>query len=81
MAQELRREGRGQEDLTWRHVCLATEVVVFEAHLPGMVLTHWVTWDRVSAVSGPVSPAACKERILPSITPSMSRGQSDAKRR
>lgn len=62
-------------------VCLTTEVVVFEAHLSGMVLTHWVTWDRVSAVSGPVSPAACKERILPSIAPSMSRGQSDAKRR
>lgn len=62
-------------------VCLTTEVVVFEAHLPGMGLTPWVTWDRVSAVSGPVSPAACMGRILPSIAPSMSRGQSAAKRR
>lgn len=62
-------------------VCLTTEVGVFEAHLPGMGLTHWVTWDRVSAVSGPVSPAACMERILPSIAPPMSREQSDTKRR
>lgn len=61
-------------------VCLTTKVAVFEAHLSGMGLTHWVTWDRVSAVSGPVSPAACMERILPSMAPSMSRGQSDAKR-